>query len=104
MKNYKECEKMFIGASSIASLTLRMPRQVEMLNFGSDGAYHAYICDFDTNIPSHYKKVLEVKTPWMKIYDDEGLVAEVSSAKKICIYRAGEFGVIIQTDGKVERW
>ena len=39
--NYKEYPKMFIGATDIASLTLRFPDQARMLHFGEDGEQNA---------------------------------------------------------------
>ena len=62
--------------------------------FGEDGCYKAYIVTEDTEIGSHYSKVASF-TDWMKIYDDDEKTFE-KKAKKINVYRAGEFGCIIQ--------
>lgn len=104
-KSYKEFEKENIGASDIASLILVGPGesglQLKELAFGEDGAYDAYMVDGeDVEIGSHYKEVFEFKN-WLKIYDDDGLVYR-TNAERIKIYRAGEFGCIIQriNDGK----
>lgn len=95
MKNYKDCEQVFIGSSDIASLTLRSPMEATILNFGEDGDYQAYIIDNkDVEIPSHYSLVTEFET-WLKIYDDEELTQRFN-ADKIEIYRAGEMGCIIR--------
>jgi len=99
MKNYKEFEQQFIGSSEIATLILVGCRgeegiKTEQLHFGEDGNYKAYIVDANTEIGSHYRKVATFNY-WLKIYDDEGLTYRIN-AKKINIYRAGEFGCIIQ--------
>jgi hypothetical protein len=99
MKNYKKCEKEDIGYSEIATLVLAGCRgeeglKTEQLCFGADGAYYAYIADSETEIGEHYKKTATFNH-WLKIYDDETLRYEVD-AKEINIYRAGDFGCIIQ--------
>lgn len=50
MKSYKDFEKMYIGESDIASLTMVgfAPEQgltAQLLHFGGDNAYSAYIVD-----------------------------------------------------------
>lgn len=99
MKNYKEFEQQFIGDSDIATLILVGCRgeeglKTEQLHFGEDGSYRAYIVDADTEIGSHYKKIAAFNY-WLKIYDDDGLTYDVN-ADEINIYRAGEYGCIIQ--------
>lgn len=94
MKNYKDYEKVFIGGSNIASLTLRSPIDATVLNFGEDNNYLAYVVDAEAEIGEHYKKVYECEN-WLKIYDDDGLVKEFK-ADKIEVYRAGEMGCIIR--------
>jgi hypothetical protein len=90
---YKEKEISF-GSSDVSRLIVDSPNQLEHLEFGSDGAYKAYIVGEKTEIPSHYQKKLEMKN-WVKIYDDSGLVASFH-ADKIIFYRAGEFTAIVQ--------
>lgn len=68
------------------------------LDFGEDGSYMAYVVDEDAEIGAHYKKVADFKH-WLKIYDDDELTYRVN-AQEINIYRAGDFGCIIQTIGK----
>ena len=46
----------------------------------------------------YYEKVDDFKH-WLKIYDDDELTYRVN-AQEINIYRAGDFGCIIQTIGK----
>lgn len=94
MKNYKDFEKVFIGDSDIASLTLRSPMEATVLNFGEDNSYKAYIVEGNAEIGEHYDKVYECNN-WLKIYDDDGLSAEFD-ADYIAVYRAGEMGCIIQ--------
>lgn len=94
MKSYKEYEKRNIGASDIASLILSSPEKVEYINFGEDGLYSAYIVDEKAEIGSHYKKVFECEY-WLKIYDDFDLTLSLHGSK-INVYRAGNFGCIIQ--------
>lgn len=102
MKNYKEYEKRFIGSSDIAALILvgcdENGLKTSTLDFGEDGSYMAYVVDEDAEIGAHYKKVADFKH-WLKIYDDDELTYRVN-AQEINIYRAGDFGCIIQTIGK----
>lgn len=99
MKNYKEFEQESIGYSDIATLILvgcdENGLKTGQLSFGGDGRYEAYIVtEPDAEIGSHYNKVTTFNH-WLKIYDDDGLTYRVD-AKEINIYRAGEFGCIIQ--------
>ena len=94
MKNYKEFEKKVIGDSDIATLTVRSALNLYNLSFGQDGLYSAYIVDETCIIPEHYKLVIECDY-WLKIYDDEKLTF-YDKGKKFKVYRAGEFGCIIQ--------
>lgn len=94
MKNYKDYDVEFIGNSDIASLTLRAPMRAEILNFGEDNSYMAYIVDKDAEIGSHYK--LEYTFDhWLKVYDDDGLV-RTFTGDIIKVYSAGQMGCIIQ--------
>lgn len=102
MKNYKNYEKSFIGASDIASLILvgcgENGLLLHDLHFGSDGCYDAYIVDSeDVEAGEHYKKVATFKD-WLKIYDDSSLV-KCFEADKIEVYRAAEMGCIIKLIG-----
>lgn len=71
------------------------------IHFGEDGCYKAYIVDEDCDIPAYYSLVSEFKT-WLKVYDDRKVVCSLR-AEKIKIYRAGEFGCIIQAYGKTKK-
>lgn len=99
MKNYKEYNKTWIGESDVAALILvgcgeDGMLQSTVLKFGGDDAYLAYVVDEEASIGSHYKKVAEFWS-WMSIYDDSERTARFK-AQKICVYRAGEYGCIIQ--------
>lgn len=99
MKNYKDFEKSYIGESDIASLVLCGFKKeegvvTELLHFGKDAAYMAYIVDEDTEIGGHYEKVAEFNS-WLKIYDDYNLVKDFEGTV-IEIYRAREMGCIIR--------
>lgn len=100
MKTYKDFEKEYIGSSDIASLILAGcdndgSLSLKELHFGGDGCYNAYVIDDNVKeIPGHYYKVAEFDS-WLKIYDDESLVIRFDG-EKIIVYRAADFGCIIQ--------
>lgn len=98
MKSYKEFEKTYIGDSDIAALVLvgcdKTSIVSQILNFGEDGTYKAYVVDSDTEIGNHYVERYRFNH-WLKIYDDDGYTAEFK-ADLIIVYRAGEMGCIIQ--------
>lgn len=98
MKSYKEFEKQFIGSSDIAALVLVGPTSngvnPQMLNFVEDGDYFAYMVDEEIDIPKHYELKHEF-SHWLRIYDDDALIEKIY-ADKIKVYRAGDFGCIIQ--------
>lgn len=99
MKNadYHNFTRQYLGSSDIASLVMigckAAGAVAEMLHFGEDGNYYAYIVDQKIEIPSHYKLVTSFES-WLKIYDDDELIYKCS-ASRIDIYRAGDFGCII---------
>lgn len=99
MKNYKLYEKKFIGASDVAALTLTGCKDGEgvvaqVLNFGEDGAYSAYIVDDDAIIGSHYSEVATFSN-WLRVFDDDEKTADFSGSI-IKVYRAASMGCIIQ--------
>ena len=102
MKTYKDFETIYIGGSDVASLIMmglkETGRTLEFLNFGEDGEYYAYIVSRKENEPveigEHYKKVATF-TNWLKIYDDYESTLDIKG-KVINVYRAGEFGCIIE--------
>lgn len=102
MKTYKDFHKSHIGSSDVASLIMigikETGRSLEFLNFGEDGDYYAYIIYRKENesveIGNHYKKVVTF-TNWLKIYDDCKCTFK-TEGKEINVYRAGEFGCIIE--------
>lgn len=118
MKNYKEYDKAYIGGSDFAALTVTVFGEsgltANILRFGSDGEYQAYIVNGECEIPSHYALALHVSpysaefhgldgnvthgepSGWFRIYDDSGLTYQATFSKGLNIYRAGEMGCIIQ--------
>ena len=87
-------KKDYIGASDIAELTLCCNGEKTPLHFGEDGTYHAYIVHGTCDIPLHYAEVAQFKDK-IDIIDDDGFVT-CYEANVIRVYRAGEFGCIIQ--------
>jgi len=96
-KNYKEFEKVYLGYSDIAGIVARSYDRVEIVRFGSDGSYKAYLCE-NAEIGDHYKKVFEAND-WVWFYDDHEKRLEVVG-KTIEIWRSGEFGIIINVIGE----
>ena len=102
MKTYKDFETIYIGGSDVASLIMmglkETGRTLEFLSFGEDGDYYAYLVDREENKPveigEHYKKVVTF-TNWLKIYDDYESTLDIKG-RVINVYRAGEFGCIIE--------
>ena len=103
MKSYKEFGKMYIGASDNACLTVknfdkkRNKFAEDMLYFGEDGEYSAYITYGDVSIGDHYK-LMHKYSGKIVIADDE-MEVFVAAADSIEIYQAGEFGCVIHLDG-----
>ena len=98
MKNYKEFFKQYIGFSDIAALVMvgykdDIGATTELLRFGKDSSYYAYVCEGEVEIGTHYELVQEFNC-WLKIYDDTELVKEFNG-RTIRVYRAGEEGCII---------
>ena len=104
MKSYKEFGKMYIGASDKACLTVknfdkkRNKFAEDMLYFGEDGEYSAYITYGDVSIGDHYK-LMHKYSGNIVIADDE-MEVFVAVADSIEIYQAGEFGCIIHLNGE----
>lgn len=98
-KYYKDFEKVFIGFSDIASLTLRGCSEegellLQNLKFGGDGTYHAYFIKGNAIIGDHYEKVGEFHH-WLEIFDDESKTMSLRG-DTINVFRAGDYGCIIQ--------
>ncbi len=91
MKSYNDFEKVYIGASDISSLVAfgldESGLKSQVISFGEDGAYSAYVVDEPAEIGSHYTNAASF-IGWCKIYDDFGLV-KIFRGSKIKIYRAG---------------
>lgn len=97
MKNYKDFEKVSLGSSDIASLTMRFcsSKKAEFgdLKFGQDSSYSAYFVNEEIDIPEHYELVAEGEN-WLWIYDDTERTFRCS-AESIKVYRAREMGCLI---------
>ena len=61
MKDHHKYSKIPLGESDIASLLLRHPAGCDVLDFGTDGGYSAYLVDEECEIPGHYAKIMECK-------------------------------------------
>lgn len=104
MKTYQHFIRKYIGTSDVASLIMMGVketgdgRSLEFLNFGEDGDYYAYLVDREEDKPveigEYYNKVATF-TNWLKIYDDYESTLDIKG-KVINVYRAGEFGCIIE--------
>lgn len=102
-KDHRCCPKVNIGDSDIATLIAvgcgKEKLNVAAIDYGGDGSYTAYLCGKDTKVPEYYKKVFECNH-WLKIYDDSGLEFDSDKDGRVftyyTIYRAGDFGTIIQ--------
>lgn len=102
MKSYRDYDKEFIGESDVAAVTIIGPCGDELvakiIKFGGDGDYRAYIVDEEAEIGAHYEEVARFKI-WAKVVDDSAIQREFH-ADEIVIYRAGEYGCIIQLIGR----
>ena len=111
MKNYKDFTAVTLGASDIASLTVRCGANVFDLHFGGDGSYTAYFAPERCKIDAHFERVAHFEithpedprdwngnSPWLWIFDDTQRVFEYEDPKatEINIYRAGEMGCVIE--------
>ena len=100
MKSHKSYGKQFIGVSDKAVLSLfgcvsgTDITEARLLQFGEDGAYYAYICDEEAIIPEHYRR-MNTFTDHLVIVDDSANTQRYE-AHEIVVYRAGNFGCIIQ--------
>lgn len=100
MRNHHEYPKIYLGESDYATLIIAGAGNDNLcqdLHFGIDGEYKAYLVDEDCEIPEFYEFIAKFEN-WMKIYDDHILV-NLIHADEIKVYRAGDFGCIIQTKG-----
>lgn len=99
MKSYKEYPKKCLGGSDYAALTMAGCKEntgltSAILHFGEDGIYDAYFVDENAEIGDHYELIATFNY-YMKIYDDYNLTTSLSGST-INIYRAGDYGCIIQ--------
>lgn len=98
-KNYYQYSEIEIGKSKNSNLVLvgmtEQGLKSELLQFGEDGEYTAYVIDDDFEIPSHFQLVHSFKK-WMRVYDDDRSTFELLNASEINVYRYGDLGCIIQ--------
>lgn len=99
MRSYKEYPKKCLGGSDYAALTMAGYKEdigltSAILHFGEDGIYDAYFVDENAEIGSHYELIATFNY-WIKIYDDYSLTTSLSGSI-MNIYRAGDYGCIIQ--------
>lgn len=96
------------GVSDFAQLLFRFPNKAEIVNFGEDGDYKAWVViDSEVEIPSHYTKVTEGNS-WLDIIDDDRVVAHLSG-ERFEVYRAGLRGLLIRVikprdNGEIVPW
>lgn len=106
LPSYKDFPKVSIGGSDIATLYVtsidkNSPTglRCEALSFGEDGDYSAYFLTEKARIGDHYSLV-QVHFGECNIHSqDAGEFPITVQAERICIYRAGEFGCIIEAIG-----
>ena len=101
--NYKEYTTITIGYSDWASLYLETSSgEKAQLEFFVDGCYSAYMVDKQCEIPEHYY-LQGVYHGTLSIFSDDlsGLkIVPLTDEDEIRVYRAGDFGCIIQTFGE----
>lgn len=106
MKDYKDYEKVNIGASDIASLTvknnaksmyfrwIRIDHPLEFqLKFGGDGECFGRFVDGDTEVPKHYELVAELlEVSEIRLVSDDGseFVRQLTEPSYVEIFRASE--------------
>ena len=85
--------KIYLGSSDVASLTIRHPQGVAVLGFEEDSNYYAYVVNDSSIIPAHYKRVISC-TGWLWIFDDDGQKTTFEG-DNITIWRAGMRSCIV---------
>lgn len=100
MINYKK-RTIYAGTSDIARIKIETNNNIGFIKFGGDSSYKAYIISNNDEVPSHYVKKFTFKDCyWFKLFDDiervhsENLIPNSS----LTVYRAGDYGLIIQCD------
>ena len=104
---YKFAPKPCIGGSDRASLFAigfdsDYAWKFIPIHFGSDGSYRAYICTEKAEIGAHYHLVGQLHHEIRIIDDDDGACTFEATADEINLWRAGEFGLVIQLCGLKE--
>lgn len=105
--DYHAYSRASLGFSDIAALVLvgcgNNNLKSEVLHFGGDDSYSAYVVDSRAKIGGHYQLKARFTT-WLKVYDDEGLQLDLYGGvgTEFLIYRAGGYGCLIQVLGRDE--
>jgi hypothetical protein len=93
---YKDFEKVFVGVSDVASLVFRFCDHVEVVNFGGDSAYYAYLIPEGCRLTNRYEEVAS-GIWWLSVYDDTHRTLNIHCGPKpIRVYRAGGYGLAIE--------
>ena len=101
---YKFAPKLHVGGYDRASLfaigfDINYGWRFVPIHFGADDSYKAYICTEKAKIGAHYHLVGELYHEIRIIDDDDGNCTFEASADRIMLWRAGEFGFIVQLCG-----
>lgn len=101
---YKRAPKIHVGGSDRASLfaigfDVNYGWRFVPIHFGADDSYKAYICTEQAEIGAHYHLVGELYHEIRIIDDDDGNCTFEASADRINLWRAGEFGFVVQLCG-----
>ena len=98
-KYYKDYNIEVLGSSDSARLKIiDSVGGISYINFNADGGYNAYIVDENAEIGAHYK-LINTYHDYIVVCDDMG-ISNVFKAYMIKIYRAGNFGCIVQLINK----
>lgn len=110
-KFYKDYDAIYLGYSDIANITIRYcideedykGIQYKNIKFGEDGDYDAYLVDENAVIGEHYIEVENVAgCGWLQIIDDAKKRFDCRFKKGFKVFRAGNFGCILQILGGAE--
>lgn len=96
--DYHAYDSVYLGCSDKAMLKVVGENREDVIYFGEDGNYKAYLVDKNAEIGDHYKPYPDFHNN-AAVYDDNTLVA-IFEADIIRIYTAGNFGCIVQLINK----
>lgn len=96
--------QMFIGESEIAALVAVFfengELKTDLLRFGGDETYLAYLTDMSYQIPEHYKLVRTFEPSWFTLYDDHQLTVHAYLEAPMRVYRAGNYSCVFQFEAE----